>query len=104
MVETQILSLHPDCQGTKNRTLWLPEFGDGRLRGLKGQTSATLPVSFSWLKSCFRCFTPGMEKFSNVLGDRDAGKGEVNFLVSAFSNVTNQFLSMAFCKKCCDRL
>lgn len=42
MVDTQIPSLHPDCQSTKNRTLWLLESGEGRLRGLKGQITTQL--------------------------------------------------------------
>lgn len=37
-----------------------------------------------------------MGKFRDILGDQDEGKKEVNFLISAFSNVTNFFLSMAF--------
>lgn len=37
-----------------------------------------------------------MEKFRNVLGDQSEGREEVNFLVSAFSDVTNSFLSTAF--------
>ena len=47
----------------------------------------------------FQVFYPypyTMEKFRNTLEDQGEGREEVNFLVSAFSNVTNLFIFMAF--------
>jgi len=37
-----------------------------------------------------------MEKFRNTLGHQGEGREAVNFLVSAFSGVTNSFLFMDF--------